>query len=118
MKDKKYHLKIDKGNRVKLDSDTKRMDFVFSQKSMQFIFTNGMILARIDSEIDNLASLYYHFKRTKNMNDFIESVKKDVAIAGYELNNTDITLLKQHYINYIEKITNKNQRVVDALTSE
>ena len=77
MNNEKYHMKIDKSfNKNIVKGDTRRMDFVFSHKSMQFVLSCGVIMARIDTEIDNLASLYWHFKRTKNVEDFIEDVKK------------------------------------------
>ena len=112
----KYHIKLDKtNNRVK--HDTKKMDFVFSHKSMQFVLSCGVVMARIDTEIDNLASLYWHYQRTKNIEDFVNSVMKHLGVIGHKLSHNDLLKLKQHYINYVEKVTNKNQRVIDALTT-
>ena len=119
MNNEKYHMKIDKSfNKNIVKGDTRRMDFVFSHKSMQFVLSCGVIMARIDTEIDNLASLYWHFKRTKNVEDFINSVRKHVGIVGHKLSQGDIVKLRQQYVNYVEKITNHNQRVLDALTTE
>lgn len=112
----KYHIKLDKtNNRVK--HDTKKMDFVFSHKSMQFVLSCGVVMARIDTEIDNLASLYWYYQRTKNIEDFVNSVRKHLNVIGQKLSQNDIVKLRQHYVNYIEKVTNKNQRVIDALTT-
>lgn len=113
----KFHIKLEKTNN-NVKHDTKKMDFVFSHKSMQFVLSCGVVMARIDTEIDNLASLYWHYKRTKNMEDFVNSVTKHLSVIGQKVSNDDISKLKQHYVNYIEKVTNKNQRVIDALTTE
>ena len=118
MSEEKYHIKLDKHNVKGVKKDTQRMDFVFSHKSMQFVLSCGIVMARIDTEIDNLASLYWHYKRAKNLDEFIDSVRKHVDVVGHKLTSNDITKLRQHYVNYVDKVTNHNQRVIDALTTD
>lgn len=94
------------------------IDAFINNKSKQFITSNGLMLARIDVEIDNPISLNYHYKNTGSFDEFIESINRFMTPSNSKLSQSDINKLQKMYENHVRIILgNKphSQEIIDIL---
>jgi hypothetical protein len=119
---KDVHLDLDKPSNSqykKLELD--RIDVVLNTKSKQFILSNGIIFAKIDIKINNPLALNYHYINSANLDEFIISISKYIAVVDQKLTSDDKKRLSATYENYVKHlIGNKStmsQEIVDALIS-
>jgi len=117
------HLDLEepsKSQYSKLNLDT--VDIVLNTKSKQFTLESGIIFAKIDIKIDNPMALNWHYKNTANLEDFIISISKYVAIVEQKLTEKDKSRLSSVYEKYVKELVgNKNtmgQEIVDALVGD
>lgn len=74
-------------------------------KTKQFTFSSGIIMAKISNEsITNKFGLHYHFLNSNgSVDNFVESVRKFIAVGGFDLNDVDENKLRTDYANYLAK---------------
>lgn len=71
-------------------------ELVFKTKSKQFKFDCGIIMARVNIDINNKFGLKYHLVKSTNQQEFIDSVSQYVAISGGAITDKDKAgLIKQ-----------------------
>lgn len=120
---KQLHLDLEKPSKSqysKLNLDT--VDIVLNTKSKQFALESGVIFAKIDVKIDNPISLNWHYKNTANLEDFITSISKYVAIVEQKLTEIDKSRLAAVYEKYVKELVGEKntmgQEIVDALVGD
>jgi hypothetical protein len=79
------------------DIDTSNEEIVIKNKSKQFKFDCGVLMGRIDMNIQNKFGLKYHFENTTDFNGFLNSVKSFISTSGNNLTDNDISNLEKHY---------------------
>lgn len=70
---------------------------VLKTKSKQFIFDCGAIMARINVDINNRFGLKWHYMHTKDVGEFIGSVRTYISSTGKELSENDIAMLIKQF---------------------
>lgn len=98
---------VDSMNKINVEKhDIDDLESVYANRSKQFVTDTGIIFARINIEgINNAISLNWHFKNTKNFDDFIKSIQD--RLIPYDLpplSVTDIKKLQTQYENYIKQL--------------
>ena len=76
------------------DLNTQQLQQVFEVKTNQFKFSNGIVVANVNSGINNPFSLGYWANKATSIDNFIELVEKAM---GFELSSSDISKLKTEY---------------------
>jgi hypothetical protein len=79
---------------------------VLRNKSKQFNFDCGDTMGKIDVELKSRFGLNWHYKNTKSLEEFIESVRQFINTSDNDLTENDINLLTKQYQKYLQK-TNK-----------
>ena len=92
----------------KVDNSVSELDEnlqkVFDVKSNQFVFDSGVMMASLDSDVDNLLfGLKEHNRRANNFNEFIESIEAFLSVAKSSLTENDKLRLEKHYNKYNNK---------------
>ncbi len=113
---------VDSMNKINVEKhDIDDLESVYANRSKQFVTDTGIIFARINIEgINNAISLNWHFKNTKNFDDFIKSIQD--RLIPYDLpplSVTDIKKLQTQYENYIKQLIGDkdtlSQQVIDSI---
>lgn len=113
---------VDSMNKINVEKhDIDDLESVYANRSKQFVTDTGIIFARINIEgINNAISLNWHFKNTKNFDDFIKSIQD--RLIPYDLpplSVTDIRKLQTQYENYIKQLIGDkdtlSQQVIDSI---
>lgn len=113
---------VDSMNKINVEKhDIDDLESVYANRSKQFVTDTGIIFARINIEgINNAISLNWHFKNTKNFDDFIKSIQD--RLIPYDLpplSVTDIKKLQTQYENYIKQLIGDkdtlSQQVIDLI---
>lgn len=113
---------VDSMNKINVEKhDIDDLESVYANRSKQFVTDTGIIFARINIEgINNAISLNWHFKNTKNFEDFIKSIQD--RLIPYDLpplSVTDIKKLQTQYENYIKQLIGDkytlSQQVIDSI---
>ena len=77
--------------------DTSQEEIVMKNKSKQFQFDCGVIMARIDTDVNSKFGLKYHFLNSASFDAFLISVEKIIKISGNELTKNDINNLQKQF---------------------
>lgn len=113
---------VDSMNKINIEKhDIDDLESVYANRSKQFVTDTGIIFARINIEgINNAISLNWHFKNTKNFDNFIKSIQD--RLIPYDLpplSVTDIKKLQTQYENYIKQLIGDkytlSQQVIDSI---
>ena len=94
--DQQFQFKQQKVDQQKLPN-TSNEEIVMKTKSKQFNFECGVIMGRIDIDINNKFGLQWHFNNTQSLEDFIKSVTNYVSISKNIVTQTDIDNLTKQY---------------------
>lgn len=80
-----------------LSPEEHTMETVLRLKSLQFNFDSGVIMAKINVNIDSKFGLKWHAENAENAEKFIESVSNFVGTTGNILSVNDKQKLEKQY---------------------
>lgn len=75
-------------------NQTQQVQDVFEINTNQFIFDCGIIMANVNSGVENPFGLIYYIKSSENVSDFLNKIQNAI---DDELTDNDISKLKQEY---------------------
>jgi len=73
------------------------IEIVLKNKSKQFQFDCGVIMARINVNLNNKFGLKYHFEQSASFDSFLTSVENFIKISGNILSSNDINNLQNQF---------------------
>ena len=92
---------------------------MYTTPGMQFKLSDGTILGRFGIGNNSPLFLDYHMERTKNFDEFVESLNKFLSNIKKKLSQSDIKRLQMEYEKYTKQLLGSNdvisQRIVDSL---
>lgn len=78
-----------------------QIEKVFSVKSKQFKFDCGIVMASLNSNVNEIKfGLSYHDENTSNFDEFISSIENFLIGVGMKLTDADKDRLRHHYKKY------------------
>lgn len=89
----KYQKLFENAEEINLQDE----ESVLRNKSLQFKFECGAIMAKINVNINNKFGLKWHFENTTNLGFFLSSVDTYLRASGNKLLDADITKLTAEY---------------------
>jgi len=78
-------------------------EIVMKNKSKQFNFDCGVVMAHIKVPLNSRFGLKWHFDNSKSIESFIESIRSFINVTGNDLTENDITMLTKQYTKQVSK---------------
>ena len=95
-----FQQKFEKEIPVEIKTDN--IENVLKIKSKQFEFSCGIIMAKINQDINTKFGLKWHYDNTENLEGFINSVGNFVAVSGNKITDADKKKLTVQYNSMIK----------------